>query len=424
MTASTASLLDELAWRGLLHQTTEGAAGALAAGPVSVYCGFDPTASSLHVGSLVPIMGLVHFQNAGHRPIALVGGGTGMIGDPSFKAGERALMTPEVVEENSRAIRAQLERFLRFSGPSAALMSDNAEWLAPLTAIGFLRDVGKHFSVNVMLAREAVKARLETGISFTEFSYVLLQAYDFVELNRRHGVTFQIGGSDQWGNMTAGSDLLRRMDGREAHAVTFPLVTTAAGTKFGKTEQGTVWLDPERTSPYEFYQFWLNVDDRDAGRYLRYFTLKPRRDIEALEASLASDPGSRAAQRELARDVTRCVHGEPAVESVERISGALFGEAELRQEDYDSIQGGIPFRLMPSQETGIDVIEALAELGLVKSRSDARRALEQGGVYARGRELRQLRKDERWLDPADADLGRYFLLRKGRRDFGLVEVRR
>ena len=425
MTATTTAVLDALSWRGLLQQTTEGAAAALSAGPVSAYCGFDPTAASLHVGSLVPIRGLVHFQRAGHRPVALVGGGTGMIGDPSFKRGERQLMTAETVAENSRGIRAQLERFLDFSGPGAALMVDNGEWLLPMRTIDFLRDVGKHFSVNVMLAREAVKARLDTGISFTEFSYVLLQAYDFVELNRRHGVTFQIGGTDQWGNMTAGTELLRRMDGREAHAVTFPLVTTAAGTKFGKTEAGTVWLDPHRTSPYRFYQFWVNVDDRDVSRYLRYFTLKPREEVEALEAEAASDPAARTAQRELARDVTARVHGDEAARTAEEVSATLFGRGgdvgSLSAAALEALRAEVPFAEVAAGEGGLDVAEALVALGLVKSKSEARRALEQGGVYANGR---QLAGDERALEVARVLHGRYFVLRKGRRDYGLVAVRR
>ena len=281
------SFLDELSWRGLLTQHTEGAAEALAAGQVSGYCGFDPTADSLHVGSLVPIMGLVHLQRAGHRPVALVGGGTGLIGDPSGRTTERPLADMSIVEANAHKIHGQLERFLDFSGPSAASMRNNADWLVPLGAVPFLRDVGKHFSINYMLAKDSVKSRLDEGISFTEFAYMLLQAYDFLELNRRYGVTLQVGGSDQWGNITAGSELVRRTTGTSVHGVTFPLVTRADGTKFGKSEAGNVWLDPARTSPYRFYQFWINADDRDASRFLRYFTLMSREEIESLDNAIA-----------------------------------------------------------------------------------------------------------------------------------------
>src|SRR5688572_14765181 len=278
------TLLDELAWRELLYQHTDALAAHLDAGPVSAYCGFDPTGPSLHVGHLVPVMTLVHLQRHGHRPIALVGGGTGMIGDPSFRNAERPLASAEVVEDNTRRIRAQLERFLDFTGPTAARMRDNADWLLQLGAVDFMRDVGKHFTVNYMMAKESVKARLEDGISYTEFSYMLLQAYDYLELHRREGVTLQVGGSDQWGNITAGMELIRRVEGHESHALTVPLVTTAAGTKFGKTEAGTsFWLDPDRTSPYQFYQFWINADDRDLHKYLRFFTLLPREQVEELD---------------------------------------------------------------------------------------------------------------------------------------------
>src|SRR5262245_58278910 len=296
--------LDELAWRGLLHQKTEGVAEALSAGQVSGYCGFDPTADSLHVGSLVPIMGLVHLQRAGHRPVALVGGGTGLIGDPSGRSTERPLADIAQVEANAVGIHKQLERFLDFSGPSAASMRNNADWLVPLQAVPFLRDVGKHFGINYMLAKESVKSRLDEGITFTEFAYMLLQAYDFLELNRRYGVTLQIGGSDQWGNITAGTDLIRRTLGAAAHGVTLPLVTKSDGSKFGKSESGNVWLDPQRTSPYKFYQFWINADDRDASRYLRFYTLMEREEIEALDRAIAERPESREAQAALAFDVT------------------------------------------------------------------------------------------------------------------------
>src|SRR5688500_13924047 len=290
MVSDHKQVLDELAWRGLLHQYTEGLGESLAAGPVTAYCGFDPSAPSLHVGNLIPVMGLVHLQRGGHRPIALVGAGTGMIGDPSGKRTERLLMTPDMVEDNAAQIHRQLERFLDFTGSAAARMRNNAEWLLPLTAIGFMRDVGKHFTVNYMMQKESVKARLEEGISYTEFSYMLLQAYDYLELHRRDGVTLQVGGSDQWGNITAGVELIRKVAGADAHALTYPLFTTAAGAKFGKTESGAVWLDSERTSPYKFFQFWINADDRDVGKFLRYFTLLPRQTIEELDRETAAHP--------------------------------------------------------------------------------------------------------------------------------------
>src|SRR6476620_1508937 len=284
------SLLEELSWRGIVYQHTDGLPYALATEQLSAYAGFDPTAPSLHVGHLVPVMGLAHLQRAGHRPIALVGGGTGMIGDPSGKTAERQLASVEEIEQNSRAIEKQLERFLDFKGPKAALMRDNAAWLRPLKAVEFMRDVGKHFTVNYMLAKDSVQSRIEGGISFTEFSYMLLQAYDFLELNRRDGVTLQIGGSDQWGNITAGLELIRRVEAKTAHALTVPLVTTASGTKFGKTEAGAVWLDAGRTSPYKFYQYWINVADRDASKYLRLFTMLPREEVESLDKLIEAAP--------------------------------------------------------------------------------------------------------------------------------------
>ncbi|MBK5188443.1 MAG: tyrosine--tRNA ligase, partial [Gemmatimonadaceae bacterium] len=292
--SNTESLLAELTWRGLLYQHTESLGAALRAGVVTGYCGFDPTAASLHVGNLVPVMGLAHLQRAGHRPVVLIGGGTGMIGDPSGKTSERQLNTPETVEKNSRAIQSQLEHFLEFGEPRGAIMRDNAEWLLTMGAVDFMREVGKHFTVSYMMQKDSVRSRMEEGgISYTEFSYMLLQAKDFLELYRRTGCTLQIGGSDQWGNITAGIELVRRVESVEAHALTMPLVTTAAGTKFGKTEAGAVWLDPKLTSPYKFYQFWVNVDDRDASRFLRFFTLMSREEIEALELELAAHPERR-----------------------------------------------------------------------------------------------------------------------------------
>ena len=417
------SLLDELAWRGLLYQYTEGLRGSLAAGPVSAYCGFDPTAASLHVGSLIPIMGLVHLQRAGHRPIALVGGGTGMIGDPSGRASERQLLTTDVIEENVRGIHAQLEHFVDFSGPSAARMRNNADWLLPLTAVEFMRDVGKHFTVNYMMAKESVKARIEGGISYTEFSYMLLQAYDYLELHRREGATLQIGGSDQWGNITAGIELIRRATGDEAQALTMPLVTTASGTKFGKTEAGAVWLDPARTSPYRFYQFWINTDDRDIGKYLRYFTLLPHEEIESLEAETAAHPEKRGAQQALAFDVTARVHGEQAARIAVEMSSLLFGKlnaAELSPQALAALAAEVPFARIPAPLDGtLDTLELFAAAALVPSKGAARRLLEQGGLYVNGR---RLGASDRTIPTGALLAGGYLLLRKGAREYALVAV--
>jgi tyrosyl-tRNA synthetase len=424
MTNST-DFLDELAWRGLLHQHTEGAAEWLSHRVVSAYCGFDPTAASLHVGSLVPVMGLLHLQRAGHRPIALIGGGTGLIGDPSGKSSERPLASAETIAGNARALHAQLERFLDFTGAQAARMLDNAEWLTKLSAIEFMRDVGKHFSVNVMLGRESVRGRMEAGISYTEFSYMLLQAYDFLELHRREGVTFQIGGSDQWGNIVSGTDLIRRVAGGTAHGATMPLVTTSAGTKFGKTEAGAIWLDASLTSPYRFYQFWINVDDRDVGRYLRYFTLLRREEIEQLESESSRHPEAREAQRILAREVTSRVHGANAVQTAEEVSQLLFGKSEpaaLSSHALAALAGEVPFVELPAPDGGdLDTLEMFSRAlpDSITSRGAARRLLEQGGLSVNGARLEAADRTialDRLLG------GGYLLLRKGARDWAVVRV--
>ncbi len=415
--AERIALLDELGWRGLVHQHTDGLADALASQSISAYCGFDPTASSMHVGSLIPVMGLMHLQRAGHRPFIVVGGGTGLIGDPSGKTAERQLHTMETVEANTRALRAQLEHFLDFSGPTAAQMRNNADWLVPLRAVDFMRDVGKHFTVNYMLAKESVQARIESGISYTEFSYMLLQAYDYRELFLREGVTLQVGGSDQWGNITAGMELIRRTDGREAHALTFPLVVTARGTKFGKTEAGSVWLDPERTSPYQFYQFWINVDDHDIGRYLRYFTLLSREEIESLELEMEEHPETRSAQQALAREVTTRVHGKEAARTAEEVSRLLFGKGDpssLSPSALDALSREVPFKEV---EPSLTVTDALVELKLAASKSAARRLIEQGGVSVNSRRVSS--QTEALGEPL---AGVYFLVKKGARDFGLVRL--
>jgi len=411
------AVLDELSWRGLVHQHTEGLSDALAKAPLCAYCGFDPSASSMHVGNLIPVMGLMHLQRGGHRPFIVVGGGTGLIGDPSGKTAERQLHTTETVEANTRAVRKQLEHFLDFSGANAAQVRNNADWLVPLAAVDFMRDVGKHFTINYMLAKESVQARMEAGISYTEFSYMLLQAYDFRELFRREGVTLQVGGSDQWGNITAGMELIRRTDGGDAHALTFPLVMNASGTKFGKTESGNVWLDPERTSPYQFYQFWINVDDRDVGRYLRYFTLLSRDEIESLERAVEDHPESRAAQQALARDVTTRVHGAEVARVAEDVSRLLFAKGDpalLSAEGLVALSREVPFAEASDDPT---VVDALVQLELAASKSAARRLVEQGGVSVNGRRITSA------TDSLGEPLGGgYYLLKKGARDFGLLRI--
>ncbi|HTG53770.1 MAG TPA: tyrosine--tRNA ligase, partial [Gemmatimonadaceae bacterium] len=375
------SLLDELQWRGMLYQHTETLGAALGAGRVTAYCGFDPTAPSLHVGNLVPVMTLAHLQRAGHRPIALVGGGTGMIGDPSGKTAERQLNTPDVVRENSEAIREQLSRFLDFSpGKTGALMRDNAEWLLPLKAVEFMRDVGKHFTVNYMMQKDSVKSRLDGGISYTEFSYMLLQAYDYLQLHRREECTLQIGGSDQWGNITAGIELIRRVDGHDAHALTMPLVTTATGTKFGKTEAGAVFLDAKRTSPYQFYQYWVNADDRDTSKFLRLFTLRSPEEIGALERAIAERPAAREAQQALARDVTERVHGAEASRAAVEVSTLLFGKGEasgLSAPALAALAAEVPFAEIAAPANGeFDVLDLFVTAQLAASKGAARRLLE------------------------------------------------
>ncbi|CAN5149701.1 tyrosine--tRNA ligase [soil metagenome] len=413
-------LIGELTWRGLLHQHTDRLPAALVAGEIRGYCGFDPTANSLHVGSLVPIMGLVHLQRAGHVPVALIGGGTALIGDPSGKAAERPLIDREEVEANGSAIREQLSRFLDPSGPGATRYVDNSDWLLQLRAVDFMREVGKHFTVNYMLAKDSVRSRFESGISYTEFSYMLLQAYDFLQLYRREGVTLQLGGSDQWGNITAGLELVRRADGGEAHGLTLPLVTTADGTKFGKTEAGTVWLDADRTSPYRFYQFWINVEDRDAGPYLRMFTLLPHSEIEALEAEVASHPEGRAAQQVLAREVTTMVHGSESAGISEAVSGVLFGgrdSTSLDDRELDALADEIPSASVTPDET-TTLADLFVAAQLVPSRSRARALVTQGGAYVNGVRV----TSETVVADITLLAGRRLLLRKGARDYALVSL--
>lgn len=383
------TLLEELSWRGLLHQQTHDTLDAeLQKGPMTVYCGFDPTADSLHVGSLVPMIGLAHFQRAGHRPIALVGGGTGLIGDPSFKATERSLLTREQVEINAAGIQKQLGLVLDFDGPRGALLLNNIDWLGKLFFIDFLRDVGKHFSVNVMLSKESVRQRLEDrdhGISYTEFTYSLLQAYDFMQLNEHYDCRLQIGGSDQWGNIVAGMDLTRRVRNTETFGLTFPLVTKSDGSKFGKSESGNIWLDAARTSPYKFYQFWLNQADADAGRYLKYFTFLDREMIEDYERQIAEEPHKRAAQQRLAQELTRMIHGEEALANAVKASQAMFG-GDLRGLDEATL--GDIFSEMPSSTlersvllAGRGLLDVLVEAGVFPSKGEGRRTVKNGGLY-------------------------------------------
>src|SRR5262245_1220916 len=414
----------EFEWRGLIHAATEGAREALTREKVTGYIGFDPSAPSLHVGSLLVVMVLAHLQRAGHSPIGLVGGGTGLIGDPSGQTAERQLLTPERIGENVASIRKQIERFLDFDHAThPARLVNNAEWLTKLGAIEFMRDVGKHFTVNAMLAKESVKRRIEgeEGISYTEFSYSLLQAYDFLELYEKHGCTLQMGGSDQWGNITAGMDLIRRVRGGKAHGIVMPLVTTAAGTKFGKTEAGAVWLDPALTKPYEFYQFWLNVDDRDAGRYLKYFTFFDRDQIADLETVSAREPERRHAQRALAREVTRLVHGDAAVRDAESSAEKLF-KGDLRS--MTEAQLLEVFSSVPSSDTrlaadGWAITDFLASNAIVASKSEAMRLIKGGGVSVNGERV----ADEKTrLRPEAAIHGRYFVIRKGKKDNFLVRL--
>jgi len=389
------TLFEELRWRGFVHAVTHPELETvLAKAKITLYCGFDPTADSLHIGSLLPIMGLAHFQRAGHRPIPLVGGGTGLIGDPSFKAQERAMLTREQVDLNAEGIRRQLAHFLSFEGDNAAAMMNNADWLCALPLIDFLRDVGKHFSVNVMLNRDSVKNRLtdrDHGISFTEFSYSLLQAYDFMHLYRTRECRLQIGGSDQWGNIVAGMDLSRRLCGAETFGMTFPLVTKADGTKFGKSEGGNIWLDPERTSPYAFYQFWINQADADAGAYLRYFTFLTRGEIEDLDRLTREEPHKRAAQRRLAEEVTRLVHGEEALQGAQRAAEAMFGGdlSGLDERTLLEIFHDVPSTTLPKDLLGAGrtLLDMLAEAGVFPSKGEGRRMIRNGGLYLNSRRV-------------------------------------
>lgn len=419
--------MDELNWRGALYDATVGAEEALARERVTVYNGFDPTAKSLHVGNLVPIMGLVRMQRHGHTPIAVVGGGTGMIGDPSGKSEERQLLTREQIQENVAGIATQLASFLDFRARSnPARVVDNADWLLESRTIDFLRDVGKHFTVNYMLAKESVKTRLgrEEGISFTEFTYMLLQAYDFQVLYDRVGCTFQQGGSDQFGNILAGVELVRRTRGVQAHGIVLPLITTASGEKFGKSAGGAPTLDPEDTSPYRLYQFFLNTEDADVIRYLKLFTLLDQGQIQELERALQANPKARDPQRALAREVTRQVHGESELQRAERASAVLFGGeiVGVSAGELLEIFADVPSSRVPKSELsgeGIQLSQLLVQSGVARSNGEARRLVEQGGVYVNNLRAQDAKAA---LTSDDAIEGKVLVLRRGAKSYQLVEL--
>jgi len=420
------NVFDEFEWRGLLYSYTEGLRDLMAKEKIKAYIGFDPSAPSLHVGNLLTIMGLVRLQQFGHTPIAVAGGGTGLIGDPSGKTTERPLLSKEDVAFNIEGIKAQLARFLDFnSKTNPAIMVNNADWLTTTPLTDFLRDIGKHFTVNALIAKESVKRRLESeGISFTEFSYVLLQSFDYLTLFERYNCLLQMGGSDQWGNITAGVDLIRRARGQTAHALVWPLLTTTTGSKMGKSERGTVWLDPAQTSPYHFYQYLFNTDDRDVVTYMKFLTLLPRERIEELAVSVQSQPEQRQAQRELARDVTRRVHGDEAVSRAEEASKILFG-AEIKDLDLQDVMD--IFADAPSTEIGngefagpgMAITDLIIKTGLAKSKGEARRLIEGGGIYLQNVRITDVKST---ASLKHAIQGRVFVLRKGQREYHLVKV--
>ncbi len=420
-----ASVLDELQWRGLIASSTDLDAlrADLAAGPITLYCGFDPTAASLHVGHLAQTLTARRFQLAGHLPLALVGGATGMIGDPKPTA-ERSLNEADQVAAWSEGIREQLERFFDFDGPAAARMVNNHEWTAPMSVIEFLRDIGKHFSVNRMLDREAVARRLaDQGISYTEFSYVLLQSMDYLELFRRYGCRLQTGGSDQFGNIVAGVDLVRRVEGAAVHALTTPLMVKADGTKFGKTEGGAIWLDATMTSPYAFYQFWLNTDDRDVAGYLRMFSFRSRQEIEALDAQTAERPAARAGQRALAQELTEMVHGRPALDAVEAASRALFGSGDLHDVPGSTLDAALQEtdfgQVTVPVGSGVPAIDLLVAAGLAGSRGAARRTIAEGGASVNNVRIPD---EAASYGTADVLAGRWLVVRRGKRSVAGVHL--
>lgn len=415
------SLTDDLRWRGLIQDSTgpDELRALLDGGAAAFYVGFDPTAPSLHVGHLMQVTTARRLQLAGHRPLLLVGGATGQIGDPKESA-ERTLNPPEVVAGWVARIRDQLAPFVSYEGENAARLVNNLDWTGEMSVVEFLRDVGKHFPVNKMLAREVVRARLESGISFTEFSYQLLQANDFFELHRRHGCQLQFGGSDQWGNITAGVDYIRRRGAGPVQAFTTPLVTKSDGTKFGKTEGGAIWLDPEMTSPYAFYQFWVNVDDRDVSRYLRYFSFRSREELEALEKETAERPAARAAQRALAEELTTLVHGEREMAQVVAASQALFGRGSLEELAPATLRAALTEAGLVHVDELPDVAGLLRDSGLVPSLKEARRVIAEGGAYVNNTRVTET---DATVGAEDLLHGRYLVLRRGKRSFAGVELR-
>ena len=416
-------IVDELAWRGLVAQTTEPAAlrAALDAGPVSLYCGFDPTAPSLHIGNLVQILTVRRLQLAGHKPYALVGGATGLIGDPKM-TGERTLNDPEVVAGWVDRIRRQIEPLLDFDGPAGATMVNNLDWTASLSAIDFLRGVGKHYRLGTMLAKDTVARRLNSdqGISFTEFSYQILQGMDFLELHRRYGVSLQTGGNDQWGNLLSGVELVRKVEGVGVHALATPLITKADGTKFGKTETGTVWLDPELTSPYAFYQFWLNAEDDAVLGHLKVFTFRTRDELDELSQAIAERPAAREAQRTLAYDVTALVHGTDAANKVVAASQALFGRGDLRLLDESTLGAAVAELPSAPARAGDLVVDVLAASGVVASKAAARRAIAEGGASVNNVKVTD---EDAVLAAEDLLHGRWAVLRRGKRTLAVADAR-
>lgn len=421
----TKALIEDLEWRGLIAQSTDREAllKDLEAGPISFYLGFDPTAPSLHVGNLVVLLVMRRFQLAGHKPLPLVGGATGLVGDPSGRNEERSLNSDEIVAEWVSRIRKQLERFLTFEGSNAANLVNNLDWTKNVTAIEFLRDIGKHFSVNQMLTKDSVSSRLEGGgISYTEFSYQVLQSFDFLELYRRHNCIMQLGGSDQWGNITAGLDLIRRAASGSAHALTIPLLQKSDGTKFGKTAGGSVWLDPEMTSSYAFYQYWIGTDDADVERFLKTFSFKSRAELESLFVELKENPGARSAHRALAQELTTLVHGEAECRNAEAAAKALFGHGEINELDPHTLAAALsqlPRTTINRGEPFPSWVDLLAATGVVDSKSAARRIVKEGGAY-----LNNVKISGEDFAPTESDLihGRFLLLRKGKRELAAVEI--
>lgn len=421
----TKALLADLEWRGLIAQTTdrEALTRDLEAGAVAFYVGFDPTAPSLHIGNLAVICTMRRFQLAGHKPIPLVGGATGLVGDPSGRNEERSLNDESVVVDWVNRIRLQLEHFLKFDGVNAAVMANNLDWTAPISALSFLRDIGKHFSVNQMLSKDSVSARLDAGgISYTEFSYQVLQALDYLELYRRNNCKLQMGGSDQWGNIVAGLDLIRKVEGGSAHALTIPLITKSDGSKFGKTAGGSIWLDPNMTSPYAFFQFWIGIEDADVEKLLKVFSFKSHSEIEALLVSLQENPGAREAHRALARELTVLVHGEHDAEQAESAAKALFGQGSLNELDektLETILAQLPRTVIEKGDAIPTWVDLLAATGVVDSKSAARRIVKEGGAYLNNEKI-----DGEDFTPSinGALYGRFFVLRKGKRDLAAVEL--